>query len=103
MFLPALAHLWLPPLPYRVVEFRGDVGAGVLAGAAPVAVDGVGGDPELLRDGLRTAQLLEQEPDLTFQRLRRLAGEGLPVGPLDRVVDLPHGLTLLRRGRRRRP
>ena len=48
LLLPALADLWLPPLPYCVVDLRGDVGAGVLAGAAPVAVHGVGGDPELL-------------------------------------------------------
>lgn len=102
--LPALAHQRLPALPYRVVDLRGDVGAGVLASTAPVAVHGVGGDPEFPRDGLRAAHLLEQEPDLPLERFGRLAGEGFPVGPLDRVVDLSgHSFTLLRPGRRRRP
>lgn len=47
----------------------------MLAGAAPVAVDGVGGDADLLGDGLRAAQLLEEEADLALQRLGRLASE----------------------------
>lgn len=64
----------------------------MLAGAAPVAVDGVGGDAELRRDGLGAAELLDQEPDLPLEGLGRILGERLAVGPLDRVVDLAHGL-----------
>lgn len=80
--LPALAHPRLPPLAYRVVDLCGHVGAGVLAGAAPVAVDGVGGNPDLLGHGLRAAELPDQVADLTLERLRRLSSERLPAGPL---------------------
>src|SRR4051812_45477115 len=60
LFLAAFAYLWLPAGAYGVVDFRGDVGAGVFAGAAAVAVDGVGGDPDLLRDRAGAAQLPDQ-------------------------------------------
>jgi hypothetical protein len=74
LLLPALAYLRLPAGPHRVVDFRGDVGAGVFAGAAPVAVDGVGGDTDLLDDGLRAAELPDQVADLALERLRWLCG-----------------------------
>lgn len=87
---PAFAHQWLPAGLYCVVDLRGDVRAGVFAGAAAVAVDGVGGDPDLARDGAGAAELLEQEADLALEGLGRLAGEALAVGAFDGVVDLPH-------------
>src|ERR1044072_1631762 len=47
LLLPAFADLWLPALAYRFVDFRGDVGAGGVAGAAAGAGERGGGGAEL--------------------------------------------------------
>jgi hypothetical protein len=90
LFPAASADLGLPTRPYGRADPFGDGAWRVFAFALAVALHRPLADPDLRRDGFGRLELLDQEVDARLECLGRLAGEALPVGAFDGVVDLSH-------------